>query len=84
MDNAAFENKIRELAGEFGASVCHYEEMAKAAKNQRTGSDPKDDLRSIDDSIDFLRVSIKYLRFDLEATRRENQRLRKMLDELNE
>jgi hypothetical protein len=84
MDKAAFENKIRELAGEFGASVCHYEEMDRTAKTQRTGNDPKDDLHSIEDSIDFLRVSIKYLRFDLDATRRENHRLRKMLDELNE
>ena len=30
---------------------------------------------------DFLRLSIKYLLFDLEATRRENAYLRKMLEE---
>jgi len=28
-----------------------------------------------------LRLSIKYILFDLEATRRENQYLRKMLEE---
>lgn len=32
------------------------------------------------DSLDYLRLSVKYLVFDLEATRRENQYLRKLLD----
>ena len=32
------------------------------------------------ESIDFLRLSIKYMLFDLEATRRENAYLRKMLE----
>ena len=36
---------------------------------------------SLQESIDFLRLSIKYILFDLEATRRENQYLRKMLEE---
>ena len=37
-------------------------------------------MSSLQDSIDFLRLSIKYLIFDLEATRRENEQLRKMLE----
>ena len=32
------------------------------------------------EGVDYLRVAIKYLLFDLEATRRENSYLRKMLD----
>jgi hypothetical protein len=84
MDKAAFEDKLRELAGEFGASVCHYEVLAKVAKRERTNSESKDGYNDIDDSLDFLRVCIKYLRFDLDATRRENQHLRKMLDELSD
>ena len=36
---------------------------------------------TIKESIDFVRLSIKYMLFDLEATRRENQQLRKLLDE---
>jgi hypothetical protein len=31
--------------------------------------------------MDYLRLSIKYLVFDLEATRRENAHLRQMLEE---
>jgi len=38
-------------------------------------------VSGLQESIDFLRLSIKYLLFDLEATRRENTYLRKMLEE---
>jgi hypothetical protein len=38
-------------------------------------------VSSLQESIDFLRLSIKYLLFDLEATKRENAQLRKMLEE---
>ena len=41
----------------------------------------KETVSSLQESIDFLRLSIKYLLFDLEATRRENAYLRKMLEE---
>lgn len=36
--------------------------------------------KSLDEMSDYLRLQIKYLVFDLEATRRENSYLRKMLD----
>ena len=35
---------------------------------------------SVDDALNALRLQIKYLVFDLEATRRENRYLRQMLD----
>ena len=38
-------------------------------------------VSSLQESLDYLRLSIKYLVFDLEATRRENGYLRKMLEE---
>ena len=44
----------------------------------------KQTVNSLQESIDFLRLSIKYLLFDLEATRRENNYLRKILEEGNE
>ena len=34
---------------------------------------------NVEDLLDHLRLRVKYLRFDLEATRRENGYLRKML-----
>ena len=35
---------------------------------------------TVEDSLDYLRLQVKYLLFDLEATRRENRYLRQMLD----
>jgi hypothetical protein len=37
----------------------------------------------LQESLDQLRLSVKYLVFDLEATRRENDYLRKLLAEQN-
>ena len=39
---------------------------------------------NLQESLDYLRMSIKYLVFDLEATRRENGYLRRMLEETSE
>ncbi|MBK9127129.1 MAG: hypothetical protein IPM13_04945 [Phycisphaerales bacterium] len=41
----------------------------------------KKSVGAIQDSLDFLRLGIKYMLFDLEATRRENAYLRKMLEQ---
>ena len=41
----------------------------------------KKSVSTLQESIDFLRLGIKYLLFDLEATRRENGYLRKMLEQ---
>jgi hypothetical protein len=38
-------------------------------------------VSSLQESLDYLRLSIKYLVFDLEATKRENGYLRKMLEQ---
>lgn len=37
-------------------------------------------LGDLQDSLDHLRLSVKYLVFDLEATRRENQYLRRLIE----
>lgn len=36
-------------------------------------------IGDLQESLDYLRVSVKYLVFDLEATRRENKQLRTLL-----
>lgn len=38
---------------------------------------------TVDESLDFLRLQLKYIIFDLEATRRENRYLRQMLENRN-
>lgn len=40
----------------------------------------KKTMGDLQESLDYLRLSVKYLVFDLEATRRENTYLRKLLD----
>ncbi len=40
-------------------------------------------VAELQESLDYLRLSVKYLIFDLEATRRENAYLRKMIEETN-
>ena len=37
---------------------------------------------SVMDALDYFRLGIKYLIFDLEATRRENKFLRRLLEEV--
>ena len=36
----------------------------------------------LQDSLDYLRLSVKYMVFDLEATRRENVYLRKLVEQI--
>jgi hypothetical protein len=86
MDDAVFEERINELVKEIGSvptpNKARLMELAK-----RTGQSHKKLTKSVErlqESLDCLRVSVKYLVFDLEATRRENGELKKTLDEKND
>lgn len=83
MDEANFQKKLAELVQEIGNIP--EEDRAKlqtlAAQTKDRHEKLKQTVTSLQDSIDYLRLSIKYLLFDLEATRRENNYLRKMLEE---
>lgn len=81
MDETTFQKRLAELLTEIAtlpASERNKLELLLADTKKR-----HEQLRStasgIQDSLDYLRVAIKYLLFDLEATRRENAYLRKML-----
>jgi len=52
----------------------------KAEANRKQLQKSIDTLQEL---LDYLRVCIKYQTFDLEATRRENDYLRKLLEEKN-
>ncbi len=83
MDEKTFQTKLAELMGEISTlpkaerdkltAMAHQTEE-RHAKLRKTVSD-------LQESLDYLRLSIKYLVFDLEATRRENNYLRKMLEQ---
>lgn len=83
MDEKAFQAKLAELVAEIG--TLPEQERAKlqmlAEETRQRHAKLKETVSSLQESIDYLRLSIKYLLFDLEATRRENGYLRKMLEE---
>ena len=83
MDEASLQEKLTELLGE----IQKFPELEKkkaaelcgAASTQHTKL--KKSVANLQDSLDYLRLTIKYLAFDLEATKRENRVLRSMLEE---
>ncbi|MCL4221152.1 MAG: hypothetical protein KJZ65_07260 [Phycisphaerales bacterium] len=53
------------------------EELAE--ETRRRHQRMRQTLSELQESLDYLRLSVKYLVFDLEATRRENKYLRSLL-----
>jgi hypothetical protein len=83
MNEHEFQTKLAELMGEI--STLPAGERAKlqqlADETRQRHEHLRQTVSSLQESLDYLRLSIKYLVFDLEATRRENGYLRKMLEE---
>lgn len=66
--------KIEDLPADQRGNLEHLASETKE-RHQRM----KKTISDLQESLDYLRVSVKYLVFDLEATRRENKQLRGML-----
>lgn len=83
MDENTFQTKLAELMGEISTlPKSEREKLARLAEQtQARHAKLKKTVGDLQESLDYLRLSIKYLVFDLEATRRENNYLRKMLTE---
>ncbi len=83
MDERTFQQKLAELTQEIGNLPAEdrskLETLAEQTKQRHAKL--KKTVSSLQESLDYLRLSVKYLLFDLEATRRENSYLRKMLEE---
>jgi len=56
------------------------EDLCKHDGAQR--SQIEESVAKLQDSLDYLRLSVKYMVFDLEATRRENVYLRKLVEQI--
>ena len=82
MNEQDFQQKLGELIGQIDALPPEHRErltaLAEEAKDRQQRM--KKTVADLQDSLDYLRLSIKYLLFDLEATRRENAYLRKLLE----
>jgi hypothetical protein len=83
MDEAAFEKKLDDLVGEIGSMPTPQKKklMLLAEKTRKCHKKLKKTTDRLQESLDYLRVSVKYLLFDLEATRRENAYLKKLLED---
>lgn len=83
MDEAEFQKRLAELVAEIDTLPANERDrLRKLAEETRDRHEQiKKSVSSLQESIDFLRLGIKYMLFDLEATRRENAYLRKMLEQ---
>ena len=86
MNEQELHGKLAELMGEISTlPPAERQKLHKLAEETRQRHDRlRATVSSLQESLDYLRLSIKYLVFDLEATRRENGYLRKMLEEAGE
>jgi hemerythrin len=85
MDETRLEAKLNELVREFGEVIDpHHDKLAKLAEQvQANHAKLEKSIDTMQELLDYLRVCIKYHVFDLEATRRENEYLRRLLEESN-
>ena len=83
MDEQTFQAKLSELLGRIDQlpqdQRDQLEQLAEQARDRRTRIQTS--LSELQESLDYLRLSVKYLVFDLEATRRENAYLRRLIEQ---
>lgn len=83
MNEQEFQAKLGELITQIeqlpAGPRAELSKLAEETKNRH--SKIRQTVKDLQDSLDYLRLSVKYLVFDLEATRRENAYLRKMLEQ---
>jgi hypothetical protein len=82
MNDNEFQHKLGDLIEQINTlpedQRARLSALADEAKDRQQRM--KKTVVELQDSLDYLRLSIKYLLFDLEATRRENTYLRKLLE----
>ena len=85
MDEKEFQQKLGDLISQIDDLPPDQQDAVRAMADQTKVRHEKlrKTVKDLQESLDYLRLSIKYLVFDLEATRRENQYLRRMLEQGN-
>ena len=78
MDKRILRERIAELAEALAALP--QPKGTSAPMGTYAPSTPPSSARSIEETLDQIRLQLKYLMFDMEATRRENHYLREMLE----
>lgn len=82
MDLTGIETKLNELVREVGGmEKPDTEKLTELAEKAAQGHMRlKKTVDNLQESLDYLRVCVKYQLLDLEATRRENEYLKSLLD----
>jgi chromosome segregation ATPase len=85
MDEQTFQEKFNELMDKIRelpeGQRSRLEQLAQETRERRERI--QNSVAELQGSLDYLRLSVKYLVFDLEATRRENAYLRRLLEQSN-
>ena len=83
MDEITFQHKLSELVKEIGTLPASQRKKLEllAQETKQRHAELRKSVTNLQESLDYLRLSIKYLLFDLEATRRENSYLRQLLED---
>ena len=85
MDEKTFHTKFDELVAKIKELPENHrgglQELAEETRQRRDRI--QQSVNELQESLDYLRLSVKYLVFDLEATRRENTYLRKLIEQSN-
>ncbi len=81
MNETLFQKRLSELLSEIATLPASQRNKLElmVADTKKQHKQLQASASNVQESLDYLRVAIKYLLFDLEATRRENAYLRKML-----
>jgi hypothetical protein len=77
MDETILRSRVLELVESLSASPAKQARASQAYAPEHVNLHAS---RSMEDLLDHLRLQVKYVVFDLEATRRENSYLRNMLE----
>lgn len=82
MNENEFQQKLGDLMQQIGDLPSDQREKLQslAGETRDRHARMKKTVADLQDSLDYLRLSVKYVMFDLEATRRENAYLRKLLE----
>lgn len=83
MDDSDFQSKLTAIMGDISTlPPAERDQLQQLAEQARARHEQlKQTVTQLQENMDFLRLGIKYLVFDLEATRRENENLRQRLDQ---
>ena len=86
MENTSLERRLNNLIKEIGSisQVQRKRLITLARRADNIHEKLSVNVDSLQDALDMLRIVIKYQCFDLEATRRENNTLKKLLEDYSQ